>query len=457
MRTALVNPTVGFARRRSIPVGLAYIIAFLRAHGHVVDGFDFGDSTTAPADLVDQYDLHRYPLVGFSTYNESFFAAIEMARRIKHLNPKSYVVLGGPQATARHDAILRAFPCVDGVIRREGEAPVRALAEALESGRSLSEVPNLTWRPAAGEVHANPEIAPLDDLDQLPFPDAEFMGESEYPPLTFYDAQTNDLRPALMINTSRSCPYNCSFCGVLTIGRRYRTRTPAGVVDELKHFRVAHDQDYRHVYFSDANFFVQDRRSLAVAQELHAFDPRITFSFSTRVNQVLRAQQTLEEMTALGLRFIELGVESASPEVLSRLAKGVGPEVNVAAVRMLRRLGIDITLDFIMVDPETTLPDLELNLDFLEQNGFLDYYPHEHLYSSLSLYEGTPIRDYYETRRGQDFPLGRCRRQPSCSRTRRSRSSGESLSPSRRHTSAPSTRCWRRPSSSWLRSGSDGS
>lgn len=406
MRIAFVNPTVGPARRRTVPVGLAYIISFLQAHGHASDGFDFGDSASAPVDLVQKYQLHEYALVGFSIYNESFFPAIEMANCIKRLDPNTFIVFGGPQATARHDAILARHPSVDGVIRREGEVPMRALVDALMSGHPLSTVPNLTWRSTEGHIEANPEVAPLNDLDSLPFPDADFTSENEHPPLTFYDTEMNHLRPALMINTSRSCPYNCNFCGVLTIGRQYRSRTPSSVVKELQYFRATRNQDYRHAYFSDANFFVQDRRALAIAQELHAFDPRVTFSFSTRVNQVLRAQETLENMVTLGLRFIELGVESASPEVLARLAKGVGPEVNVAAVRMLRRLGIDIVLDFIMIDPETTLQDLELNIEFLEQNGFLDYYPHDHLYSSLSLYEGTPIRTYYEDRLNREFGLG---------------------------------------------------
>jgi radical SAM superfamily enzyme YgiQ (UPF0313 family) len=408
MNVAFVNPSVGFApgRRRSIPVGLAYIMAFLRAHGHLSEGFDFGDSLTEPGALVDIYGLHTYPLVGFSVYNESFLPTMEMTDRIKQLSPRTFTVLGGPQATATHDTILAHYPSIDGVIRREGEFPMLALLEALASGCSLDTVPNLTWRRPDGHVQANPEVPALEDLDGLPFPDATFTTEHPYPPLGFYDVGTSQLHPAIMINTSRSCPYNCSFCGVLTIGRRYRSRSAMSVVDELRYFRTAHERDYRHIYFSDANFFVQYGRALEIVKELHSFDPRITFSFSTRVNQLLHARDTLEEMTLLGLRFVEIGVESASPTVLARLAKGVAPSVNIAAVRMLRRLNIEIALDFIMVDPASTLQDIELNLDFLEENGFLDYYPHEHLYTSLGLYEGTPIRAYFEERFNRKFLLG---------------------------------------------------
>ncbi|QXJ20503.1 radical SAM protein [Actinomadura graeca] len=405
MRIALLNPSVGFSdRRKSIPIGLAYIMAFLESEGHPSTGFDFGDSTAGAAELVERYRLWDHDLLGMSVYNESFGVAADMAREIKRRNPSCFIVMGGPQATATHHAIIRGHPEIDGVVRKEGEHPTLELVRCLAAGDGLDAVPNLTWRDGAA-VRVNRETPAPDDLDALPFPAAEFVTDREYGRLHFYDAVRDELRPALTINTSRSCPYDCSFCGVLTIGRRYRSRSPENVVRELEFFRQRDGIDYRHVYFSDANFFVQAQRALAMVRALHAADDRITFSFGTRVNQILKARDVIEEMRDLGLRFIEVGVESASPAVLERLAKGVGPEVNDAAVGFLTRIGVEIALDFIMVDPASTVEDLQMNMDFIERH-FLDHYPHEHFYTSLALYEGTPIREFYEERRGKPFVSG---------------------------------------------------
>jgi hypothetical protein len=49
------------------------------------------------------------------------------------------------------------------------------------------------------------------------------------------------------------------------------------------------------------------------------------------------------------------------------------------------------------------LDDIALNLAFLREQGFYDYLPHDHLYSALVLYEGTPIRKFYAERFGMDF------------------------------------------------------
>ncbi|MCX4559366.1 B12-binding domain-containing radical SAM protein [Streptomyces phaeochromogenes] len=420
---AFVNPSVGFSdRRKSKPIGLAYIMAYLEKSGFPSSGFDFGDSEDDAVELAAHYGLDRFDVVGFSVYNESFRAAIAMAEWIKNRRPECLIVLGGPHATAVHEHILRRYSCVDVVVRREGEEAMLDLVRGLGAGADVSVdvgadadgdvddrvgltgIKGTTWRaPDGAGLLVNEDRAFVPDLDQIPFPDAEFTSHSGYPDLTYYDEVQGRLKAALTICSSRSCPYNCSFCGVLTIGRKYRSREAERVVAELLHFRARHGVNYEHVYFSDANFFVSPTRALEVAEALYEADPQVTFSFGTRVNQILKAAEVLPRLKECGLRFIELGIESASEPVLERLAKHVKPEVNVAAVRLLKRLGIEISLDFIMLDPATTLPDVRANLEFLREAGFYDYVPHDHLYTALVLYEGTPIRDFYARRFGVVF------------------------------------------------------
>jgi radical SAM superfamily enzyme YgiQ (UPF0313 family) len=399
-RIALVNPSVGYSdRRKSKPIGLAYVGTYLRSRGHEVVGFDFGDSPTSPRELSTEHALDAFAVVGFSVYNESLAPTIEHARWIKERNPAALIVLGGPHATAVHEEIITRYDCVDAVVRREGELPMAALAEAT-GPLSDAAIPGTTVRRSDGRVIVNPDAPFVDDLDSLPFPDMAFISDSGYGELTYFDGDAGEVVPAIAINSSRSCPYNCAFCGVLTIGRKYRARSGTSVVAEIAHFREQDGQRYRHVYFSDANFFVYPKHAMEIVEALHVYDPAITFSFGTRVNQLLRHRQVIPDMKKMGLRFVELGVESASESVLKRLAKGVHPQQNWDAVRMLDQLGIEISLDFIMVDPETTLDDLEDNRRFLQTTGLYDYVPHDHLYTSLSLYAGTPIRDYYAEKLG---------------------------------------------------------
>jgi anaerobic magnesium-protoporphyrin IX monomethyl ester cyclase len=301
VRLAFVNASVGGTeRRKSEPIGLSYIMSYLAANGISSDGFDFGDAHESPEQLVKTYAIADYDLVGISVYNESFSWTMELVNAIKNVDSAAFIVLGGPQATATHSEILESFANVDAVVRREGELPMLALVQALSDATSLAAVPSLTWRRKDSEVVTNPDGPTVDDLDTLPFPSARFESTVPYRPLYFYDAQTGAVEPAIAIVTSRSCPYNCSFCGVLTIGRKYRRRSPDNVVAELEFFRERDQCDYRHIYFTDANYFVQHQRALEIAQALNEYDPSVTFSFGTRVNQVLRAQGTIEAMLPLG-------------------------------------------------------------------------------------------------------------------------------------------------------------
>ncbi len=402
---AFVNPSVGFSdRRKSKPIGLAYIMAFLAEHGFSSKGFDFGDSEDDAIFLAETYGLDQFDVVGFSVYNESFLQAIRMAEWVRSKRPDALIVFGGPHATAVHEHVVTKYAVVDCVVRREGEEPMLELLSRFGDRAAQRTVAGTTWRdPNGGPPIVNAERAFVKDLDQLPYPDAEFVSHSGYPESTYFDEVQGVLKPALTICSSRSCPYDCSFCGVLTIGRKYRSRDAERVVDELFYFRKRDGKNYSHVYFSDANFFVSPMRALAIARALHEADPTVSFSFGTRVNQILRAKHVLPELKACGLRFIELGIESASPAVLTRLAKHVPPQMNVAAVRLLKQLGIEVSIDFIMLDPASTLDDVEANLHFLRDNGFYDYVPHDHLYTSLVLYEGTPIRKFYEERYGVTF------------------------------------------------------
>jgi radical SAM superfamily enzyme YgiQ (UPF0313 family) len=72
---------------------------------------------------------------------------IETCKKIREIHPKAYIVLGGNTASFFHDEIIRDFPCVDGVIRGDGEVPLLELVKKLKAGeKDLSSVPNLSWR-----------------------------------------------------------------------------------------------------------------------------------------------------------------------------------------------------------------------------------------------------------------------------------------------------------------------
>ena len=223
-----------------------------------------------------------------------------------------------------------------------------------------------------------------------------YRSDSAAKPLRFYDRAERRVRAATALVTSRSCPFNCSFCAIILIGRKWRRASPAKVVADLAALETSAHERYEHVYFMDANFFVSAQRAVEIAEALQRFRPGMTFSFSTRVNQLLRGSQLLPELRRLGLRAVELGIESGSDAALQRFGKDTRAEQNAEAVARLRELGIHLILDFIMFDAEASLSDLTANLAFIEDNALDSYVPWDHLFSYMTPYLGTQIRSRYE-------------------------------------------------------------
>jgi radical SAM superfamily enzyme YgiQ (UPF0313 family) len=399
---ALVNVPYGTGGESMRPLGLSYLGAYLTSHNISVEAFDFSDSTLPPETLVCKYSLSAFPIIGLSFYNINASLAYRMARCIKQINPKCHVIAGGPHASAAHNTIFTIHPEIDVVVRNEGEITLLELIQAISYEKPLSEVDGISYQ-HEGKCLSTTERGRINDLDQLPAPILRYRGSNTNQPQLFADRSAQKLKHSTALVTSRSCPYNCSFCAIILIGRQWRSCSPEKVVDDLIAIEKFEGVSYEHVYFFDANFFVDVKRTLSVAEALQRYRKGITFSFSTRVNQLVKAKDSLPILYDLGLRSVELGIESASPAALMRYSKDTKPEQNVEALCLLRQYRIQLGLDFIMFDAESTLEDLQLNLEFFEKNGLDSYIPWDHIFSYMTPYLGTKIRDRYESLLGQTF------------------------------------------------------
>ena len=152
---------------------------------------------------------------------------------------------------------------------------------------------------------------------------------------------------------------------------------------------------FGHVYFVDANFAVSAKRTLAFSRALHKWNPTITWSGTATADLILRHADVLPEIGRLNCAHLEIGIESGSESQLARYNKRTSLSDNVNAIRLLRRCGISLGLDFIMFDPETTIGELRQNLTFLHQAELFGTSPPACLFNSMRLYPGTPARTRY--------------------------------------------------------------
>ncbi|HEX8053448.1 MAG TPA: radical SAM protein [Thermoleophilaceae bacterium] len=396
VRAALVNPphVRGPGRpleNASPPLGIAYIAAALRAGGFPAELYDLADEVPMDPAKLAAAGFFDHDLYGFTSYTKTFDAALELVRLLKANNPAATIVFGGPHATPLAEVLVETYDEIDVVVRNEGEQAMVAIARHRAGDLdSLAGVAGLVYR-KGGAIARTGDPHDLPPVDSLPDPARDYAIR---PQRLVYDRR-DPLNPQRIefFSSSRGCPKRCTFCSIVVMSPRYRFRSVESLMDEI---RAVHERDpFGHVAFLDANFFVHWRRTAEFAEALHRWDPGVTWSATATVDAIVRHPRVVERIGALNCQMLEVGVENGSDSFLARVNKRTTVEQNLDAIRALDDAGIELELDYIMFDPETTLEELADNADFLTEAELTDYIPADHLANTLRLYPGTPARSRY--------------------------------------------------------------
>ncbi len=335
-----------------------YAAGMLKEKGHdteIVEGYLDGLSYETIADIVSAMkpDILGVHLVYHWQDDHALFDFLDTMRREGHV---STVTAYGFYATISYKNILKDRQSVDSVIVGEPERPFADLAEAASFKNYTPCIPGLAIRDGFGGFRLKkPE--PAADLDRLPFPTRT--------------AAMNRL-PEMNLLGSRGCYGKCTFCYINSFygaGNPWRGRSPENIAREID--SIIADRGSRDFYFTDPNFFgpgqMGQDRALRIAALLK---PRnIRFGIEGRVNDI--RDETIAALVDAGLRHILIGLESGKDESLRRMNKMTTVAQNENALRILRKHGIDPNVGFIMFEPDSSLSDVRVNLEFLKRNDLL--------------------------------------------------------------------------------------
>ena len=315
MRFALINPNWSFdgsvyfgCREPHLPLEYGYAAAVLRREGHdvlMVDAHLFALSDEETRARVKAFGADVLVVTTAPSYLFWRCPPPELrtpALLLKSLrNLPALQVAVGPHGSVAPRSVLRKLG-VDAVVMGEFEdiLPHFSLPD-------WREIPSIAYR--AGEelrVQGEPAIARLFDLPPLEWP-PEWIGRHRHQHHRF-DAPP--LGPGAEMETSRGCPYRCTFCAKESFRGIYRKRPLPVVLREFDAL-LAHGVEY--VYFIDEIF-------LPDIDLLHALaERRAGFGIQTRID--LWSPEMLSLLGKAGCRSIEAGVESLTEEGRRALGK----------------------------------------------------------------------------------------------------------------------------------------
>ena len=365
---------------RQMPVGLGTINAVLREAGHDSRLANF--SRASWDDVRRTLRRFRPRILGISLFTFNRGAALKLARVAREVDPRLFLVAGGPHATHLAEHVLRAYPSLDAVAIGEGEETMRELAGALQAGSPLEGIAGLALRHKGGVVRTPPR-APLADLDRLPHPSLHYQsfGVDRFAQFEF-------------LITSRGCPARCTFCSTPEFwGTRLRYRSVEHVLDELK--CLQHKFGLVTVSFRDDTFTVDKKRTVELCQRILSSGLHLLWDCQSRVNAV--DEERLLWMRRAGCQHIQYGVESGSARILEKLNKGIHLEQVERACELTRKVGMDLSLYLITGVHGETQEDVRATLRLIRQVK-----PHDGIVSPLVVYPGTALYEEAKRLKGID-------------------------------------------------------
>jgi radical SAM superfamily enzyme YgiQ (UPF0313 family) len=272
---------------------------------------------------IDFSQIESSDLVGISTITSTAPRAYMIADKIKQMGIS--VIMGGPHVSFQTE---EALGHADFVIRGEGEKALMAFFDAWEGNKDYGTVPNLSFKKNGKIIH-NPLVPNTSDLDQLPFPD---LTQLKYNPKRIAGYRT------IPIQTSRGCPFNCTFCSVTSMfGKKYRFRSTQNIIEEL---RLYNDKK-NIIFFYDDNFAANPKHTKEL---LHAMiEENFKFKWTTQVRaDIAKDLELVRLMQRAGCHTLYIGFESVNPESLREMKKKQTVEEITSAVKVLRRHKIHI-------------------------------------------------------------------------------------------------------------------
>jgi len=262
----------------------------------------------------------------------------------------------GGQTTAQPQDTLEICEAVDLLGRREFDFSMKEVAEE----RDWSTIGGISYR-RDGRIHHNPERPMLsgDELEALPFATEIYARDLDYKkynsPYCRY--------PYVSLYTGRGCPARCTFClwPQVTTGHAYRTRSPENVFAEVKNMRHLFPE-MREIFFDDDTFTADRGRAREIAEGLGTMG--YTWSTNSRANV---DYETLKIMKEGGLRLFVIGYESANPEILKNIKKGVDVRRARQFTEDCHKLGITIHGTFILGLPGETPETIRESIEFAKE------------------------------------------------------------------------------------------
>ena len=270
----------------------------------------------------------------------------EIVLEIGKLRPDMPIWLGGPEVSYDAKEVLRRLPCVKGVMKGEGEKTFKEICRIYRNefekrenvcGYQDKNVDN-SWKKSESvdnQLKGVDGITFREEKEKINRQSVASDHGSERSPFV-YDHMEDFEHKIIYYETSRGCPFSCSYC-LSSVDKRLRFRNIELVKKELQFFL---DHKVPQVKFVDRTFNCKHDHSIAIWKYIMEHDNGITnFHFEIAADILNEEEMELLEQMRPGLVQLEIGVQSTNPKTIKEIHRVMDFEKVSKIVRRIQDKG----------------------------------------------------------------------------------------------------------------------
>ncbi len=309
----------------------------------------------------------NYDVIAFSCYIWNITQTLEVAKKIKLLNPSVKILLGGPEVSYEWQEVI-ALPQIDFIITGEGEIP---FAEFLQFYPNVDHISNLASKKHAEVIYAQKSLTfdVQNYKNILPYRNDD--------PASLYNR-------VLYIETSRGCPYKCEFC-LASLDNKVRylpnENIKANLLYLMQHGRV--------IKFLDRTFNIKRDFTIDIFTFILEYhQPKNVFQFEITAD-ILHPDiiKFINEKVPKGLFRFEIGIQTVNQKANLEVSRKQNFEKTKSIIKSLEHK-VEMHLDLIVGLPLDYWEDIKYSFEEV----FKLFAPELQL-GFLKFLKGTPMRD----------------------------------------------------------------
>lgn len=276
-----------------IPYSVGCIQAYCQKNEIISSEYRFGKfiyTREAPEKVIELLDNPFMVLFSCSVWNTEYNKTV--AKAIKEAYPSCLITFGGHNVS-NNENYLRDNDFIDFLTHRFGEEPTEGILESLATGKSLDEIPNISYRNEAGEI-VTTAYAPQTGTE---YPSPYLEG-------TFDEILKDDIVFSALFETNRGCPNSCSFCDWGSLKSKVRLFPMERVFAEIDWF-VEHKIEF--VFCTDGNFCLFNRDEEIADYIVHC---KNTYGYP-KMFRVCFTKNKFDFVFDIGTKFFKNGLDKA--------------------------------------------------------------------------------------------------------------------------------------------------